>query len=160
MSLQLCLAALAVIFSASASAFASASTSVAADGCPSADWVLFESGCYWKSPFQLSWRRIADVCDSISPGALPTSVHSFTEDAFIAETLLEGARGWLGLHRNDTHISWTWADGSDYNRYYFGCNEPSFEGEACAVINHGRIGEWASFSCDDEQYFVCRVNAK
>ena len=127
--------------------------------CPDSSWLPFESGCYWRSTFPLSWRHITEVCGSIAPGALPVSVHSFAEDAFLAETLMGGEKAWLGLHRNDTHISWQWEDRTEYNRYYFGCNEPSYEGECCAVINHGRIGAWASFSCDDEEYFICRVPA-
>ena len=130
--------------------------------CPNSDWILFDSACYWRSTFQLSWDKITDVCASLAPGALPTSVHTFTEDALIAETLMGGEKAWLGLKRSNTvgSYSYDWVDGSEYNRYFFGCNEPSYDGEACAVINHGRIGAWALFSCDDLQYFVCRVPAR
>ena len=137
-----------------------AAAAISGEACPDSDWVQFESACYWRSPFQLTWRRITDVCASIAPGAIPVSIHSFTQNAFLAETLMKGERAWLGLHRNGSHISWEWQDRSAYNRYYWGCNEPSYEGECCAVINHGgMIGEWAAFSCDDEEYFICRVNA-
>ena len=139
-------------------AFADA-TSVSADGCQTADWVRFESACYWRSQFKMTWRRVTDVCDSLAPGALPVSIHSFTQNAFLAETLMQGEKAWLGLHRNGSYISWEWEDHSDYNRYYWECNEPSYEGESCGVINNGRIGQWAAFSCDDEEYFICAVRA-
>ena len=135
-------------------------TATAAD-CPSPDWQRYRSKCYWRSNYTLNGRSVARVCDAMSPGSKPVSIHDLDLDAFIGEDLMQGERGQMGLHRAYTDEPWTWADGSDMNYTMWYQGEPDRPtGEACGSINWGQMGFWSDESCDTfYTYFMCQTDA-
>ena len=93
----------------------------------------------------------------MQPGSRQPSVHSLVADAFIAETLLDGDRAWLGLQRADD--VWSWSDGTVVDWHYWYCDQPGNRASSCVITNYAGTGKWATYACDDPHYFVCQIDA-
>ena len=134
--------------------------------CPSADWKQFRDMCYWgRSDDYLLWRDVADVCNSIYPGAEMVTIHDVELNGFIAEEIAgrDGSKeyAWLGLSRYNSSSRWAWTDGSAYNFSLWYNNDPDYRGEDCAFTNYVQWGMWVGYDCVSGRfYFMCQMPAQ
>ena len=126
--------------------------------CPSG-WVALEGECYWWTPSSISGAELADACRAVHPDAEPVTVHSEPQNALLADSLLHGFPGWLGLRRADAAAPFVWADGSQLDYQFWADGQPAGDGELCSYMNADpATGSWAA--CDCRQWmlpYMCRL---
>ena len=130
---------------------AAAGISAARAFCPTSEWTPYESTCYWASDYELAWEDALLVCPTLFHGAVMASVHDLEQNAFLAETIMQDDRAWIGLRCADgTAASCRWADGSAYDFHnWYGSQDPVHcSGECCAELNYSLYdGEWWGGNC-------------
>ncbi|KAF0301001.1 Collectin-12 [Amphibalanus amphitrite] len=136
----------------------SAALATAGAVCPSPQWLLYRDQCYWASPFPLEWRSVASVCELQAPGSRHVSVHDLQVAAFVAEQVLNGTGGWLGLRRPNESAGWQWSDGTPYDWHDWAAGQPRGDGERCAYLQRGGTDGWRDGDCIVSYLrFVCQT---
>jgi len=126
--------------------------------CPEG-WSEFEGKCYYYSGFtKLPWASVAAACNSLVPGAVPASIHSDAQNAFLL-SLQTGYQGpYIGLSRPNSSAAWAWSDGSPLDYRNWGSGEPA-SSDLCVFINKNVDGgKWQGCDCDGVYPFACQAD--
>ena len=130
--------------------------------CPSADWTPFRELCYRLLDYQWTWEDARDACEVLLPGATHASAHDDQQNTFLAETVAQGRRVWLGLRQPVPHYDWYWQDGTDTDYTAWDTYQP-LAGDymaSCAVLNSLHTGKWANEDCNSyHSGFICQTTA-
>jgi len=127
----------------------------ARSGCA---WNEFQGRCYATDDVTLPFSVVAPACELLGPWALPASVHSDEENAFLLSLVPSGGNSvWIGLSRPNSSAAWTWADGTATDYLNWGYGGPP-DGLNCAVMV-ADVGLWIAVPCALWFPFFCQYNA-
>ncbi|XP_053319834.1 hepatic lectin-like [Spea bombifrons] len=120
------------------------------------NWIQFEGSCYYIHSRKSTWMNARSVCKT--KGSDLVVITSEEEQHFLMiNTNGKDQRFWIGLHDMDDEGTWTWVDGTDYEKSYkfWMKGQPNDYklNEDCAHL--WRNGEWNDSHCTDDCYAIC-----
>ncbi|XP_054897433.1 uncharacterized protein LOC129367161 [Poeciliopsis prolifica] len=120
-------------------------------------WVRFQSSVYYISFARSTWLRSRQFCRR--QGADLVIINTKEEQDFTRQF---NRLTWLGLHNDTKTRKWTWVDGTELTKNYWGPEEPNgFEGkiENCVEIRFFELeNSWNDIPCEDQNYWICEKN--
>ncbi|XP_053318832.1 hepatic lectin-like isoform X2 [Spea bombifrons] len=120
------------------------------------NWIQFDGSCYYIHLRKSTWMNARSVCKT--KGSDLVVITSEEEQHFLMiNTNGKDQRFWIGLHDMDDEGTWTWVDGTDYEKSYkfWMKGQPNDYklNEDCAHL--WRNGEWNDSHCTDDCYAIC-----
>ncbi|XP_070777908.1 CD209 antigen-like protein E [Enoplosus armatus] len=129
--------------------------------CP-ADWLLFNSSCYFISRNTRDWPESQSYCQS--QGAHLAIIHTAEEQTFLWDHLPRGHWNayWFGISDEHTEDQWKWVDGTPLVGGFWEVGEPNNHiDEDCGYIVKTRVMErvpirsWYDAPCSMNWPFIC-----
>lgn len=129
--------------------------------CP-ADWLLFNSSCYFISRMILSWSSSQSYCQR--QGAHLAIILTAEEQTFIWNLLPRGHWNafWIGITDSHTEDEWKWVDGTPLVGGFWEEGEPNNHiDEDCGniiktnVLTRVAVRSWYDAPCSMSRYFIC-----
>nr|XP_021322025.1 C-type mannose receptor 2-like [Danio rerio] len=113
---------------------------------------LYSKGFYAVSIYQMNWLDAQTYCRK-NFRDLVTISNSNNDKFANSMVIMSRSPAWIGLFRD----SWEWSDKWSRSFRYWAAGQPTQSAESgdCVGMTRKNSGQWASYSCDLQQPFIC-----